>query len=231
MNTHSYGGYFMWPPGAYKAAGRELLPRVDFGTENYFWDASGHILSAVQSYRGTAIWPGRTGPVPDVLYSAAGNSADEHWFNRGIIGWDFEVGADLYNPATKQFEAVGFQPPFAEGHEEAMEFANGQIAHPRGRPGLRRGQVRPDVEAGRDRTRAPAPTDVHLRDQRAGERLLHAGRQPADADLAEARRRRACVRARSRSRSTEDHGALVRRRHRRQRWRRCGRRSSTYPRS
>nr|WP_062341577.1 M14 family zinc carboxypeptidase [Herbidospora sakaeratensis] len=128
MNTHSYGGYFMWPPGAYKSAGRELLPRVDFGTENYFWDASSEILSAVQAWRGTGIWPGRTGPVPDVLYSAAGNSADEHWFNRGIIGWDFEVGADLWNPTTKRFEPVGFQPPFAEGHQEAMEFANGQIA-------------------------------------------------------------------------------------------------------
>ncbi|MEU8382215.1 M14 family metallopeptidase [Streptosporangium sp. NPDC048865] len=127
MNTHSYGGYFMWPPGAYKAAGRELLPRVDYGTENFFWEASDHILSAVQSWRGTGIWPGRTGPVPDVLYSAAGNSADEHWYNRGIIGWDFEVGADVYDPATKQFRAVGFQPDFAEGHEEAMEFASGQI--------------------------------------------------------------------------------------------------------
>ncbi|WP_424534904.1 OmpL47-type beta-barrel domain-containing protein [Sphaerisporangium viridialbum] len=128
MNTHSYGGYFMWPPGAYKTAGREVLPRVDFGTENYFWSASDHILSAVQTHRGTAIWPGRTGPVTDVLYSAAGNSADEHWYNRGIIGWDFEVGADMYNPATKRFTAVGFQPAFSEGHEEVMEFANGQIA-------------------------------------------------------------------------------------------------------
>jgi hypothetical protein len=69
----------------------------------------------------------RTGPVTDVLYSAAGNGADEHWYNRGIIGWDFEVGADLYDPATKRFNAVGFQPDFAEGHQEAMEFANGQI--------------------------------------------------------------------------------------------------------
>ncbi|ACZ90798.1 M14 family zinc carboxypeptidase [Streptosporangium roseum] len=127
MNTHAYGGYFMWPPGAYRPAGRELLPRVDLGMENFFWEASGHILSAVQSWRGTAIWPGRTGAVPDVLYSAAGNSSDEHWFNRGVIGWDFEVGADVYDPATKQFQAVGFQPGFAEGHEEAMEFAGGQI--------------------------------------------------------------------------------------------------------
>jgi hypothetical protein len=127
MNTHSYGGYFMWPPGAYKAAGRELLPYADLGTETYYWAASDHILNAVQKWRGTAIWPGRTGPVTDVLYSAAGNSADEHWYNRGIIGWDFEVGADVYDPKTKRFNAVGFQPDFAEGHEEAMEFANGQI--------------------------------------------------------------------------------------------------------
>jgi hypothetical protein len=128
MNTHSYGGYFMWPPGAYKAAGRETLPYADLGTDTYFWASSDHILSAVQAWRGTAIWPGRTGPVTDVLYSAAGNSADEHWYNRGIIGWDFEVGADLYDPQSGQFNGVGFQPPFAEGHEEAMEFANGQIA-------------------------------------------------------------------------------------------------------
>ncbi|WP_167667575.1 M14 family zinc carboxypeptidase [Micromonospora narathiwatensis] len=127
MNTHSYGGYFMWPPGAYKTAGREVLPRVDQGTEAFFWTSSDYILSRVQEYRGTAIWPGRTGPVTDVLYSAAGNSADEHWYNRGIIGWDFEVGADVYNPTTKRFTAVGFQPTFAEGHEEAMEFANGNI--------------------------------------------------------------------------------------------------------
>jgi Zinc carboxypeptidase/Chitobiase/beta-hexosaminidase C-terminal domain len=127
MNTHSYGGYFMWPPGAYKLDGRQTLPPVDLGTETYFWAASDHILNAVQQWRGTAIWPGRTGPVTDVLYSAAGNSADEAWYNRGIIGWDFEVGADKYDPGTGRFDAVGFQPDFAEGHEEAMEFANGQI--------------------------------------------------------------------------------------------------------
>ncbi|WP_433366116.1 M14 family metallopeptidase [Streptosporangium sp. CA-115845] len=127
MNTHSYGGYFMWAPGSYKLAGRETLPRPDFGTENFFWKASSHILNSVQSWRGNGIWPGRTGPVPDVLYSAGGNSADEHWYNRGIIGWSFEVGADVYNPETKQFQGVGFQPPFTEGHEEAMEFASGQI--------------------------------------------------------------------------------------------------------
>lgn len=125
MNVHSYGGYFMWPPGAYIEDGRVPLPRPTLGEESYFWASSSHILSAVQSWRGTAVWPGRTGPVIDVLYSAAGNSADETWYNRGIYGWDFEVGADLWDPAEGDWDAVGFQPPFAEGFQEAMEFASG----------------------------------------------------------------------------------------------------------
>jgi hypothetical protein len=125
MNIHSYGGYFMWAPGAYKTVGRETLPRPTFGQESYFWKASDTILNAVQSYRGTATWPGRTGPVVDVLYSAAGNSADEHWYSKGIYAWDFEVGADVWNPTTRRWEAVGFQPPFAEGYQEAMEFSSG----------------------------------------------------------------------------------------------------------
>lgn len=127
MNIHSYGGYFMWPPGAYIANGRVPLPRPTLGEEDYFWAASSNILSAVQSWRGTAVWPGRTGPVSDVLYSAAGNSADEHWYNRGIFGWDFEVGADLWDPEEREWDPQGFQPPFAEGFEEAMEFSSGLI--------------------------------------------------------------------------------------------------------
>ncbi|MEH7177046.1 hypothetical protein [Neobacillus vireti] len=38
-----------------------------------------------------------------------------------------KVGADLWNKDTKRWQAVGFQPAFAEGHEEAMEFAIGLI--------------------------------------------------------------------------------------------------------
>jgi hypothetical protein len=127
MNIHSYGGYFMWPPGAYVEDGRVPLPRPTVGQEDYFWASSSNILSAVQGWRGTGIWPGRTGPVIDVLYSAAGNSADEAWYNRGIFGWDFEVGADLWDPQGQDWDPVGFQPPFAEGYEEAMEFSNGLI--------------------------------------------------------------------------------------------------------
>ncbi|HEX7065861.1 MAG TPA: M14 family metallopeptidase [Bacillales bacterium] len=126
MNIHSYGGYFMWPPGAYNAE-RETLPRPTAGEEAYFWQASKTILKAIKQYRGTVILPGKTGPVPDVLYSAAGNSADELWYNYGIYAWDFEVGADLWNAEKNRWEGVGFQPPYEEGHAEAMEFANGLI--------------------------------------------------------------------------------------------------------
>jgi hypothetical protein len=31
-----------------------------------------------------------------VLYSAAGNSADEHWYRRNVIAYSFETGADRY---------------------------------------------------------------------------------------------------------------------------------------
>jgi hypothetical protein len=83
-NIHSFGGYFMWAPGAY-------LPNRDEGDQ---------ILNRIKDVRGTAILPERTGPIADVLYSAAGNSADEHWYKRGVIAYSFETGADRYVNTT-----------------------------------------------------------------------------------------------------------------------------------
>lgn len=128
MNVHSYGGYFMWPPGAYKLDGRVTLPRPTASQEAYFLRSARTIEEAIAAERGTVTWPQQTGPVTDVLYSAAGNSADELWYDFGIFGWDFEVGSDVWNPTTRRWEGVGFQPPFSEGHEEAMEFASGLIS-------------------------------------------------------------------------------------------------------
>ncbi len=126
MNIHSYGGYFMWSPGAYDPD-RKTLPRPTAGEEAFYWAVSDIMLNDIQDHRGTVILPSRTGPVPDVLYSAAGNSADYLWYEKGIYAWDFEVGADLWNKDTKKWQGVGFQPAFSEGHEEAMEFSNGLI--------------------------------------------------------------------------------------------------------
>lgn len=127
-NIHSYGGYFMWAPGAYKSAGRVTLPAPNIGIEGYFFEGAEKILSRIEEYRGTVILPSRTGPVADVLYSAAGNSADEQWYNRDVIAYSFETGADLFassETGTTQ-TPVGFQPDYAaEGRHEAMEFAAG----------------------------------------------------------------------------------------------------------
>ena len=113
MNLHSSGNYFMWSPGAYSLPGRITLARPAVGDEAYFWAASNRILTEIKRYRNLAVTPARTGPIADVLYSAAGNSGDRLWYVNDIYAWNFEVGG------------AGFQPSPAEAHDQTMEFANG----------------------------------------------------------------------------------------------------------
>jgi hypothetical protein len=127
MNVHSYGGYFMWPPGAYAVPGRITLPRPTIEELAYFQTSAKRIVGAIAAHRDTVTWPSKTGPVCDVLYSAAGNSADELYYDNGIFAWDFEVGNDIWNPEEQQWEGVGFQPAFPEAHAESQEFADGLI--------------------------------------------------------------------------------------------------------
>ena len=96
-NIHSFGGYFMWAPGAYLPdRGEGQAVHANIGVEKYFFEAGDRILNRIKEVRNTAILPERTGPIADVLYSAAGNSADEHWYNRGVIAYSFETGADRF---------------------------------------------------------------------------------------------------------------------------------------
>jgi hypothetical protein len=132
MNTHSHGGYFMWSPGAYIEEGRVPLPRPSLAVEDYFFRASEHILGRIREFRDTVVHPGRTGPVIDVLYSAAGNSADDHYYfdqerrDPEIFAWNFEVGVARWTGS--EWDEPGFQPGFEEeGFAQAMEFANGMI--------------------------------------------------------------------------------------------------------
>jgi Zinc carboxypeptidase/Chitobiase/beta-hexosaminidase C-terminal domain len=100
-NIHSFGGYFMWAPGTYlpdRSEGVAVHPNI--GVEKYFFAAGDQILNRIKETRGTVILPERTGPIADVLYSAAGNSADEHWYERGVIAYSFETGADRYVDPT-----------------------------------------------------------------------------------------------------------------------------------
>ncbi|RKQ93515.1 chitobiase/beta-hexosaminidase-like protein [Solirubrobacter pauli] len=154
-NIHSFGGYFMWAPGSYKDDGmRTTAPAPNIGIEKYFFEAGEKILTRIKEYRNTVILPERTGPIADVLYSAAGNSADDQWYRKGIISYSFETGADRFISTTSGTAQIptGFQPCFAgpgtyggsntqfgypicddypvllnEGRDQAMEFASGNF--------------------------------------------------------------------------------------------------------
>jgi Zinc carboxypeptidase/Chitobiase/beta-hexosaminidase C-terminal domain len=107
-NIHSFGGYFMWAPGAYLPDRSEGdLVHANIGVEKYFFAAGDRILNRIKEHRNTAILPERTGPISDVLYSAGGNSADEHWYERDVIAYSFETGADLYFVNTQVAAAAG----------------------------------------------------------------------------------------------------------------------------
>jgi hypothetical protein len=98
----------MWAPGAYLPNRDEGdLDHANIGVEKYFFEAGDQILNRIKEHRNTAILPERTGPIADVLYSAAGNSADEHWYERNVIAYSFETGADLFFVTTQTATAAG----------------------------------------------------------------------------------------------------------------------------
>jgi hypothetical protein len=160
VNVHSYGGYFMWSPGAYTANGRVTLPAPNIGIEKYFFDAGEKVLARIKEHRGTVILPERTGPIADVLYSAAGNSADDQWYRKGIISYSFETGADRFTDPDdpEDLQGVGFQPDYAtEGSHEAMEFANGNFGLMESALDYARDTTPPvtNIEYSTDRAQAP----------------------------------------------------------------------------
>jgi hypothetical protein len=167
-NIHSHGGYFMWAPGSYITAGRVTAPAPNIGIEAYFFQAGDTVLTRIKEERNTVILPQRTGPIADVLYSAAGNSADDQWYRRGIISYSFETGAERFDPnGTTGRCAVGFFPNFeavvptppptscsnraiatvAEGRGEMNEFAAGNFGLLESALAYARDTTAPDAQA------------------------------------------------------------------------------------
>jgi hypothetical protein len=121
MNLHSSGNYFMWSPGAYATPGRVTAPRPSLEEEAFFWGSSSRILTEIKRHRGLSVTPARTGPIVDVLYSAAGNSGDMLWYKHGIYAWNFEVGRSFQPPFSNE------DPTGASAHDESQEYANGLV--------------------------------------------------------------------------------------------------------
>ena len=238
-NIHSSGGYFMWVPGSYTPK-RETLPYPDYGTLNFFDQTASHVLSGIKSHRGTAILPQKTGPVIDVLYSAAGNSADQAWYVNGIVGYDFEIGDTHYNdtgsgPATC---SPGQQPPFGanptntclsgEGNAEGQEFASGNYGLLQSALDYQNDTAAPVV--GTDvtvRRQGHLHGQVHL--QRGGLDLLHDRRLDARPRRRPSGSRRAPARCRCRSTSRPGRSSSGSRRTSRATSRRSSRRCSARP--
>ncbi len=183
-NIHSSGGYFMWVPGSY-TPDRATLPYPPYGTLNFFDQTASHVLDGIKSHRGTAIRPQRTGPVIDVLYSAAGNSADEAWYVNGIVGYDFEIGDVHYNDTGTGAATCdpGQQPPFGtdttnhcllnEGKHEGEEFSSGNYGLLQSALDYQNDTVAPVVERRRGSRRHHADLLGEVQEQRGGLDLLH----------------------------------------------------------
>ena len=180
INIHTHGGYFMWAPGAYIAEGRVTLPAPNIGVERYFFDVADTILSRIKESRNTVVPPNRTGPIADVLYSAAGNSADEQYYRRGIISYSFEAGAQrtsIDDQGRLRVMDVGFFPPFndfvngrqvTEGLDQMMEFADGNYGLLEGALAYARDVTAPETNIEYSASKASAPP-IHWRFNWPGE--------------------------------------------------------------
>ena len=159
-NIHSYGGYFMWAPGSYIEAGRVTAPAPNIGIEKYFFDAGEKVLARIKEHRNTVILPERTGPIADVLYSAAGNSADEQWYRKGIISYSFETGADRFTSTSTGITQASpaSSPASARGHRRRHRLLQREPRQRGSRSGdgvrqrqLRHDRVRVRLRDGHDR--------------------------------------------------------------------------------
>ena len=100
----------MWAPGTYLPdRGEGEAVHANIGVEKYFFEAGDRILNRIKEHRGTGHPPGADRARSRTSSTRRpGNSADEHWYNRGVIAYSFETGADRYvNTSLSAASAAG----------------------------------------------------------------------------------------------------------------------------
>ena len=138
-----------------RTAARAHAVHANIGVEKYFFEAGDQILNRIKEVRNTAILPERTGPIADVLYSAAGNSADEHWYNRGVIAYSFETGADR---SYVEHDAVGRLGRRGDRHPgRATGPASTPATRSRSTPGLPNEEIADVASVAATNPPSPAP--------------------------------------------------------------------------
>ncbi|MEE3918275.1 M14 family zinc carboxypeptidase [Micromonospora sp. BRA006-A] len=126
MNVHSYGGYFMWPPGAYKADGRVTLPRPRSTSRRCSWAARG--ASSARSRPSAAPSPGRRRRPGRRRALLGGRQLGRPALLRaGHLRLGLRGRKRQVERGHRPVGGVGFQPPFDEAHAEAQEYAGGLV--------------------------------------------------------------------------------------------------------
>ena len=102
MNTHSSGGLLHVVAGVVHRTRPHDGARPEHRDRGLLLAGGRHDAEADQGVPRHRDQPAATGPIADVLYSAAGNSADDYYYRKGIIAYSFEVGADRDRVAAAQ---------------------------------------------------------------------------------------------------------------------------------
>ena len=211
-NIHSYGGYFMWAPGAYKNDGfRTTSPAPNIGIEKYFFEAGENILGASRTRAARSSCRSARARSPTCSTRAAGNSADDAWYRKGIISYSFETGADRIlntttgtrrprssasSRASRASAPVAARAPARptarssnEGRDEALEFAAGNFGLVESAYAYGKDVTAADGDLDSDGvTQSKDPINYRFNDgQRAVGHPLHDGRLDADPVVADLR--------------------------------------------
>ena len=203
-NMHSFGGYFMWSPGAYLDDGkRTTSPAPNIGVEKYFFQAGEKILGRIKEIRGTVILPAAHGPDRGRALLGRRQLGRRPLVPQGhhrLRLRDRRRPLPLDRDRARSSIQTGFQPPFGtrdrrrtdarlanEGRDQAMEFASGNFGMIEAAYDYALDTTPPQtaIESRPPKT-SGAPVQLHVQLARRGGRdPLHDRRFDADARLAD----------------------------------------------